>query len=390
MLVPFFFLFALLSLHFLPPRPDPEDGFVRRIGVVYTRLAQVKLGFDLAEVITSRYKHSDSRGVVYVQDDPVMDQVGLPLETLFFNDTRISLETRLWDGPFNKVTSPLMTLEPRSVSVEIPLWEESPVEVDPLPSSLEITCDLLFAVLVFASVLCEILGSRDAHKLRTLLPTPIEKFFAFLCRPQVQYLVADGDPSLYETMDALVAGPDDEIFFFGASVGVRTGSEALDTSWELLQPPDVWIHRKVVKAIRRLELRRLIDEFEELSRIAKGLESRPRDAVTIPVAARDLLDAAGSPEPYPRRALVLRRPDNLVFLVFQLACALRATWERHSQSRVPVSSQQVVVKDEPTADESPSDKLTGPRRKPRASQKKRRRLARMRAAAAEPPSTLAL
>ncbi|KAJ5808119.1 hypothetical protein N7474_009388 [Penicillium riverlandense] len=335
MIVPFvgiFFALALWGSWFrVPGISDPNEPFMKRIAGAFEFVAGNKIAYEMLEHI-SRYTKSGHDGV-YVRHDVLV--VGRDYVD-FSNRTTVNLDLRLaiWDEAF-KASSPIL-----------------PVQT---------ICNVLFSLLVFGLVFADIVSSHDIYALRARVMKTWVSMKFLEDQPKVR-LVEGRTLSLYEETD-LLAGPmkDADGIFFGSFVDACTGLVVIVAPWEFRT---VHLAQEVAKAIRRLELRRLLGVSPGSEVIVKAAE----DLFTLSLASAATAPDAAAPKPCPSSGTLVRRcPESLPsFRVVQLASALVASWERRHPEMAEVTDER-------------ADRATNPqgsKRKPRPSQAKRRRHAR--------------
>ncbi|KAH3533278.1 hypothetical protein KXV64_001415 [Aspergillus fumigatus] len=373
MLLPFVggFIFLTLwgSFFQVPGNNDSHGRFMRTISDAVGATALAKGIYDLAEAITSTYTAPGHKELLYVRS------TGFP-------------------SPAAHVGFPNATGTRKStISVAIPLWEvadvlqicvdSSPVGYDTAASNSPTSSShagliVAWGLLAFIALLCKGLLSYGVSALGDKLGW-LGQFLEGT--PKVAHcLAADGAPSLYEEVDALVEGK--------MPSGVAVSSSDVDaltisTIVASLEEQQTWrfvsIHPEVEKAISRLERQRIVTVPLELdSCTVKGLKVNTNGVVDgLTGTARGASDVVGSSALHPSRkwALVLRRPENLSpILVLQVVCVFLAGWESHTASAAPDSPGSQVA-EEPKADAERAP-TPGSRRRKRPSQAKRRRYAR--------------
>lgn len=363
MLLPFVGIFALVALWgtFLPVPllSDPSEGFVKRLTGAIHATTLSKGVYDLAELVSAYvppgYGEAYFRGVVY---DGSKELIVIPTGV----ETGLSLVIRLGNDETGK--------SPRGNT-------SSGGPVSGSSYTLSASGGLVFVVGLVAFFWARWMGlvSLGASKLEEALDY-LESLLDSWSSPKVaHYLVADGVPSAYDAVVALVEG-NEALFswdFTGYQVGTSTNSVSVvpPTKQDSL---DVWIHREVMKAISRLERRRAVAMFPELESCTTTGSTATTDGAVESFTNKSQ-DASDVSEDVPcfrlprQWALVVRRPENLApVMVFQFVCALAANWERHLAS----SDQQAVVEAVQGAEDAPTP--AGRRKRP--SQAKRKRLAK--------------
>ncbi|KAL1865092.1 hypothetical protein Plec18167_009561 [Paecilomyces lecythidis] len=364
MLIPFFGVFALVALWgtFLPVPllSDPSEGFVKRLTGAIHATTLSKGVYDLAELVSAYvppgYGETYFGGVVY---DGSKEQFVTPTDVT----TGFSLVIRL------DIDETGASSRGNTSSDHAPVSDSSFV--------LSAYGYLVFVVGLAAVAWARWMGllSLGASKLEEALDN-LESLLDSWSSPKVaHYLVADGVPSAYDAVVALVEGNEALMSEFSAGYQAGTSTSSVSAVAPTKQKSlDVWIHRKVVEAISRLERRRVLATFPELESCTTAGSTAAGDGAVESFTNKSL-DASNVSEDdscfrLPRQwALVVRRPENLApVMVFQFVCALAANWERHLAS----SDQQAVVEVVQGAEVASAPAS----RRMRPSQQKRRRQAK--------------
>lgn len=346
MLFPFVGIFALVALWgtFLPVPllSDPSEGFVKRLSGAMHATTLSKGVYDLAELVSAYvppgYGEAYFRGVVY---DGSKELIVTPTDV----ETGLSLVIRLGND------------ETGASSRGNTSSDEPPVSGSSFTLSASGYLVLAVGLVAVAWARWTGLVSLGASKLEEALDN-LESLLDSWSSPKVaHYLVADGVPSAYDAVVALVEG--NEALISGDSTGYQAGTSTSSVS---VVPPtkqeslDVWIHRKVMEAISRLERRRAVAAFPELESCTTAGSTATADGAVESFTTKSL-DASDVSEDdscfrLPRQwALVVRRPENLApVMVFQFVCALAANWERHLAS----SDQQTAIEVVQGAEDAPA------------------------------------
>ncbi|GAD99772.1 hypothetical protein NFIA_035120 [Paecilomyces variotii No. 5] len=364
MLIPFVGIFALVALWgtFLPVPllSDPSEGFVKRLTGAIHATTLSKGVYDLAELVSAYvppgYGEAYFGGVVY---DGSKEQIVTPTDV----ETGLSLVIRLRND------------ETGASSRGNTSSDEPPVS----DSSFDLSA---YGYLVFCVGLAAVVWARWTGLMSLGVPKleeaidNLESLLDSWSSPKVaHYLVADGVPSAVDVVVALVEG--NEALMSELSAGYQAGTSTSSVS---AVPPtkqealDVWIHRKVVEAISRLERRRVLATFPELESCTTAGSTAVTDGAVEPFTKKSL-DASNVSEDdscfrLPRQwALVVRCPENLApVMVFQFVCALAANWERYLASSDQQAVSEVV--------QGAEDASAPASRRKRPSQQKRKRQAR--------------
>ncbi|OJJ51336.1 hypothetical protein ASPZODRAFT_138439 [Penicilliopsis zonata CBS 506.65] len=311
--------------------------------------------------------------------------------TLPWHEEAVYVPAVVQSGCEDRVDYPTRT-EPTILSEDDPLWEEAEESSPDGPSAFLSPESLCVALIVawgpvaFIQFLWGGFARSDASTLEGPFEAPLEGLFLQDVPKAAYCLVANGAPSLYEVMDALVNrknSPSDKNNHSCSSEAIdvpSAGSELIAVLWRAQQvsSSNVTLLRAVGDALTRLERRQVLafDSHELDSRIIQEAEDTDHpnggvDNLTTPAPdAADVTDCA-VPRLSRQYALVVRRPENLdPFLVLRCAFALLESWQRQT------------VGHEAGADAASTPAQgggtgSGPKRRNRPSQAKRRRRAKM-------------